>query len=177
LVRPNFITHYNRAEPFRSLTSLSKTELAATLKKLNETNSWGLNRFSDPEYLTRRSLVETQIQQQFISIGGKPLLSHPIYFFLGRNERFEENKNNKAHIIQLKDIAPDQISFTYGDSMFCFNEDYRQQKGGQYLSELCRRVYKIEDLDKIFSHENYQNSERLHIEAQLWVKPCGTNKF
>lgn len=171
MVIPNFITHYNRAEPFRSLTSLNEVELMAALKGMNENNSWGLNRFSDPEYLTRRSLVETKIREQFISIGGKPVLMNPIYFFLGRNERFEENKNNKAYILQLKDIPADQLSFTYGDSMFCFNEDYRQQKGGEYLSELCTHLYKIEDLNKIFSHPDYQHSAHLHIEAQLWVKP------
>lgn len=171
MVIPDFITHYNRAEPFRSLTSLNKTELAATLKEMNESNSWGLNRFTDSEYLPRRAIVEAKIREQFISRGGKPDLSHPIYFFLGRNERFEENKNNKAYIIQLKDISSAQVSFTYGDSMFCFNEDYRQQMGGVYLSELCPQIYKLEDLEKIFLHPDYKSEDRLHIEAQLWVKP------
>lgn len=177
MVLPDFITHYNRAEPFRSLTSLNEVELAAALKEMNENNSWGLNRFSDPEYLPRRAIVENKIRHQFISIGGKSDLTHPIYFFLGRNENFEINKNNKAYTISLKDIPDSQISFTYGDSMFCFNEDYRKLKGGAYLSELCPKLYKIEDLEKIFSHQDFKSSDCLHIEAQLWVKPCGTNKL
>lgn len=171
MVIPDFITHYNRAEPFRSLTSLNKIDLAAALKEMNESNSWGLNRFTDPEYLPRRAIVETKIRHQFISIGGKPILNHPIYFFLGRNKSFEENKSNKAYIIQLKDLSPFQISFTYGDSMFCFNEDYRKIKGGQYLSQLCAHVYKFEDLEKVVAHSDYKSEDRLHIEAQLWVKP------
>ena len=171
MVIPNFITHYNRAEPFRSLTSLSKTDLAAALKEMNESNSWGLNRFTDPEYLPRRAMVETKIRNQFISIGGSPHLTHPIYFFLGRNESFEENKSNKAYTIQLKDISALHVSFTYGDSMFCFNDDYRMLKGGPYLSELCPHIYRIEDLEKIFSHSDYKSENRLHIEAQVWVNP------
>jgi hypothetical protein len=55
--------------------------------------------------------------------------------------------------------------------MFSFNEDYRGLKGEGYLSELCRRVYKLEELPNIFSHADYQSPARLHIEAQLWITP------
>jgi hypothetical protein len=170
-VIPDFITHYYRAEPFRSLTSLNQAELEQALKGMNEQNAWGLNRYSDPEYLVRRKVVETKIRNQFVSIGGKPILSHPIYFFLGRNLKFEENKNNKAYILKLNNIPEAQISFTYGDSMFSFNEDYRQQKAAGYLSDLCSQVYRLADLPKIFSDPSFLAADRLHIEAQLWVNP------
>lgn len=166
---PDFITHYNRSEPFRSMSSVAPEKLPVVLSQLNETNAWGVARFSDPEYLKRRIIVEKKIRQEFIVKGGSPILVHPIYFFLGRSAQFEEYKNNKAYLIRLQDLPKNSISFTYGDSMFSYNEDYRLLKGKGYLSELCPQLYTYEELPQIFSHTDYHSEMRLHIEAQLWM--------
>ena len=171
---PDFITHYNRSEPFRSMSSLPKEELTGVLQNLNEVTTWGLGRFSDSEYLDRRMTVEEKIRREFIAKGGKPTLNHPIYFFLGRNQKFEENEKNKAYIIRLKDLPKDSVSFTYGDSMFCFNEDYRLIKGGSYLGSLSTHIYTEEELPVIFSRLDYHSESRLHIEAQLWIAPASS---
>lgn len=170
---PDFIVHYSRGEPFRSMSAVSKDKLAEILEGLNDKNAWGLSRFSDPAYLERRLAVEQRIRDEFIAKGGKPVLKHPIYFFLGRNIEFEKHERNKAYLIHLKDLPNAAVSFTYGDSMFSLNEDYRSLKGGGYSSELCPRVYRFEDLPYIFSHADYQLSSRLHVEAQVWIEPSG----
>lgn len=166
---PDFITHYSRGEPFRSISSVPSEKFTDVLKELNETNAWGLGRFSDPGYLERRLAVEQKIRREFAAQGGRPVLANPIYFFLGRNAQFEKHERNKGYIIRLIDLPKDAVSFTYGDSMFSLNEDYRCQKGEGYLSDLCPHVYKIEDLPRIFSHTDCQSPGRLHIEAQVWV--------
>jgi len=170
---PDFIIHYSRGEPFRSLSDVPKGELHRVLQELNEVNAWGLARFSDPEYIPRRVSVEQRLRAEFIIKGGRPTLGHPIYFFLGRNPQFEQHERNKSYLIRLENIPKDAISFTYGDSMFSLNEDYRKLKGEGYLSELCSHVYTFEDLPALFSHRDLLTDMRLHIEAQLWVSPSG----
>lgn len=167
---PDFITHYSRGEPFLSLSSVAKDNLQSVLNLLNESNAWGLNRFSDPVYLKQRILIEQKIRYQLITKGGKPELDHPVYFFLGRNARFEEHKKNIGYKINLKDIPLGAMSFTYGDSMFSLNDEYRKKLGGEYLTEQCCKVYGYNELDDLFSAIN-NRSDRLHIECQLWIKP------
>lgn len=171
---PDFITHYFRSEPFLSMSEVLPEKLPTILKELNETNAWGISRFSDPEYLKRRVKVERKIRQEFIEKGGKPVNEHPIYFFLGKNAQFEKNERNKSHLIQLQDLPNDSVSFTYGDSMFSHDHEYRRLKGHGYLSELCNNTYTFKELARIFCHVDYNSEMRLHVEAQLWVTPVAS---
>jgi len=172
---PDFIVHYSRGEPFRSLSGVPDGELSRVVQGLNEANAWGLVRFSDPEYLQRRVRVEQRLREEFINKGGHPTLSHPIYFFLGRNAQFEQHERNQGYLVRLDDLPMGAVSFTYGDSMFSLDEGYRKLKGGGYLSELCPHVYSLEDLPMLFSHSDLKTPGRLHIEAQLWVTPGGAS--
>lgn len=167
---PNFIVHYNRGEPFRSISEVSSESLPSVLNQLNESNSWGLNRFSDPEYLPRRLQVEKKIRLEFINKGGKPELEYPIYFFLGNNAQFEKHPSNVGYKINLSDIPHHAVSFTYGDSMFSMCANYRQKLGDEYQRHLCSKVYRVDELDSLFSAMGGV-SEKLHVECQLWVKP------
>jgi len=167
---PDFIVHYNRNEPFRSISEVSPDNLPTVLSQLDEGNSWGLSRFTDPEYLPHRLQVERRIRQEFIKKGGRPELSFPIYFFLGNNPRFEEHKSNIGYSINLKDVATDAFSFTYGDSMFSMCENYRRKMNDEYQSQLCSQVYRFDELEALYSAIN-RLSQKLHIECQLWIKP------
>lgn len=95
---PNFITHYARGKPFQSLSSLGKSNWAEVVSTLDETNAWGLSRFHDPDYLSSRVQTEKIIRRKFQEIGGKPILENPIYFFLGRNLRFEQHRGSIVRI-------------------------------------------------------------------------------
>lgn len=168
---PDFIVHYSRGEPFRSITSVDHADLSGVIEKLNETNAWSLARFSDQKYLSQRHDAEERMRSRFIEIGGQPVLKNPIYFFLGRHTRFEEHKKNVGYLIYLQDIDPRSISFTYGDSMFCFNVENRRQGGEKYLNPLCEELYTLETLPQLFAHQNFPKIEPLRIEAHLWDTP------
>lgn len=170
MITPDFIVHYNRGEPFRSISEVPQEKLRGVLSQLDESNSWGLGRFSDPEYLPRRIKVEQKIRREFIAKGGKPELHYPIYFFLGRNTRFEAHKSNIGYKIDLDNLPWKAISFTYGDSMFSMCENYRQKLGDEYQSHLCAQIYQLADLDALFSAIRDER-QKLHIECQLWIKP------
>jgi hypothetical protein len=168
---PDFIVHYSRSEPFRSMSSVLSNQWAAVIKDLSDTNVWGIKRFSDPDYLPRRLEVEKRIRSEFIEKGGKPMLQHPLYFFLGRHIGFEKHLQNNGYIINLKNILSESISFTYGDSLLAYNEDYRSQSGEKYKNSLCCQVFKMEGLESLFSHIDFQKGEPLSIEVQLWIMP------
>lgn len=167
---PDFIVHYNRGEPFRSISEVSQENLQSVLSQLNENNSWGLNRFLDPDYLPRRLKVEQKIRRELIIKGGRPELEFPIYFFLGRNNRFEEHKSNIGYRINLEKVLPQTVSFTYGDSMFSLCENDRQKWGDEYQSHLCSQIYRLADLKNLFSSMK-DTPQQLHIECQLWIRP------
>lgn len=171
-VVPDFITHYSRGEPFRSITGLAPSERQHVLKTLNETNAWGLNRFQDPEYLVKRIETERKIRSEFEKAGGCATLAHPIYFFLGTNLKFEEHSANRAYKISLRNLPDTSVSFTYGDSLLAFDEAYRKLSGERYQNPLCEKVFLKNDLRLLFSSPDYPEREPLHIEAQLWVNPA-----
>lgn len=168
---PSFITHYSRGAPFLSFTAMGRETWSELIKDLNETNAWGLSRFSDPNYLEDRLIAEKKIREEFISKGGKPELDHPIYFFLGRHKGFESHKSNVGYAIDLKDIAVDSVSFTYGDSMLAYIEKNRLLSGEEYQNSLCGSLYRIDCLKELFSHADFPKESPLSIEAQLWVLP------
>jgi hypothetical protein len=168
---PNFITHYSRSEPFRSITNVSQDRRIEIISNFNETNAWGINRFQDPEYLEKRFVIEKQMRDEFVTKGGKPELEHPIYFFLGRNDQFEKHNLNRGHKIFLKDVALDSVSFTYGDSMLAFDQAYRLQSGELYKNQLCGKIFLFHEIEELFSLNNFTGKNPLSIEAHLWAKP------
>jgi hypothetical protein len=168
---PSFITHYNRSEPFRSVTQSPQEMWPDVVQLLTDETSWGIRRFSDPEYLVQRLEVEKRIRNEFITKGGRPELKNPIYFFLGRNIRFEEHPGNKGYAIELRDINSDSISFTYGDSMLAYIEKYRNQSGEKYRNSLCAKVYRMDELKSLFAHPSFPPIDSLAVEVQLWRLP------
>ncbi len=171
IIPPNFVVHYSRGEPFRSITSFPKDEWQSIIDSLNSTSAWGLNRFADPQYLKQRVLAEAEVRKAFIAKGGRPQLEQPIYFFLGANQRFEEHKLNKGYKINLDDLESEQISFTYGDSMLAFIKENRDQSGPKYKNLLCDEVYRLEELGNVYSSVHFPDENQLAIEAQLWTIP------
>ena len=171
LVKPDFIVHYSRGEPFRSITSLSTDLREKTIADLTEKTAWGLNRFSNSEYLVRRLEVERSLRNDFIKRGGQPEIEHPIYFFLGRHSGFEAHPLNKRYEISLKDIPKALITFTYGDTMLSFFDDYRTLSGEKYQNSLCNKIFLMDELGELLSHVEYPKADPLYIEAQLWMKP------
>ncbi len=168
---PDLIVHYSRDEPFRSITSLAADQLEAVVNSLEERNSWGLNRFSDPCYMKQRFEVEKLMRAKFIELGGRPILSQPIYFFLGRNRCFEDHPLNIGYAIELAHIHKSSISFSYGDTMLSFNKENRKLAGEKYNNPLCDRLFGLDDLEELYWDHNFPRQSALAVEAHLWVQP------
>lgn len=168
---PNQIVHYSRGEPFRSITSVGREQIQQVVSKLDDKRAWGLARFSDPKYISQRFETEKILRQRFIEIGGRPTLHNPIYFFLGRHPIFESHDSNIGYSIELKDIDPYSVSFTYGDSMFSLIEENRELASAKYSNPLCAEIFWLETLPLLFSHPSFPKFDPLHVEVQLWVKP------
>jgi hypothetical protein len=164
------VVHYNRSEPFRSLTANPQEEWFTIVKGLNTDSSWGLDRFKDAEYLLRRCRVEQSLREEFVRAGGKPILKNPFYCFFGRNLNFEAaDQRNKGYVIELEKLSPHLVTFTYGDSLLGRDGDYRKLAGSSYVNSLCGKIFLIEDLDLLLNQVPERDS--LHIEVQLWFAP------
>lgn len=161
---PDFIVHYSRGEPFRSITAIPHEERSKVLAGLNDDNIWGLARYRDPVYLQSRLKVEEKLRKAFIEKGGQPVLTHPVYCFLGRHAAFEEHSKNRGFKIALDELPLNSVSFTLGDSMFGFDPELRLSQGEKYSSPLCGQVFKASELKDLIA-----GSRELHIEAQLWI--------
>ena len=152
------------------MTSVPDARFADVLGTLDETNCWGLKRFSDPEYLRRRRRVEDQIRVELISRGGHPELDRPIYCFLGRNQDFERSERNRGYSVALRDLPEGVLTFTYGDSLLGLDPDYRKVVGEDYSSHLCGRIFCFGDLAVL--RERTAVVPSLHVEVQLWARPA-----
>lgn len=168
---PNFIIHYSRGRPFQSITNSSSEERDKIIKSLNEESAWGLNRFQDSKYLEKRITTENRLRNAFVERGGKTEICRPIYFFLGHNLNFEKHPENRAYRIDLSKIPKDIISFTYGDSLLSFDDEYRNLSGEKYRNSLCAKIFLLNDLDELFSSDQYPDTDPLHIEVQFWDDP------
>lgn len=153
------------------MTSVPPDQFDFVVRSLDERSIWGLNRYSRPNYIRQRFEVESLMHAKFIEKGGKPVLSHPIYFFLGRNKRFEEHPLNVGYIIDLASIAKDSISFSYGDTMLSFNEENRKLAGEPYKNSLCNSLYMIDEIEALLENKLFPNKNALNIEAHLWTQP------
>jgi hypothetical protein len=165
---PNFIVHYNRSEPFRSITGHQEADWLEVVSGLDENKSWGLDRFKDTRYLKARADVERRMYEAFVSKGGSPKIHNPFYCFLGRSIGFESHPKNIGYIIYLKDIPANAVTFTYGDSLLAWDKDYRMQVGPKHESSLCEEIYPISELQSVLEK---MPMDPLHLEVQLWMNP------
>ncbi|MBK7892253.1 MAG: hypothetical protein IPJ84_15830 [Bdellovibrionales bacterium] len=111
------------------------------------------------------------MRARFVAMGGAPVLSAPIYFFLGRNKRFEEHPLNIGYAIDLVHLHRNSISFSYGDTMLSFNVENRKVAGEKYQNPLCDRLFMLDELEYLFSNDLSSSQSPLAVEAQLWVSP------
>ncbi len=188
--RPDFITHYylKGTQPFRSLSALDENEAIEIMRSLFDETVFGA-RFRDPgEYLRNRRRSERWVRDEFILKGGKPALDYPIYFVLGKSNWLKSRSPYRTlHSeiqIKLSDLAPNDISFTYPDSMISFwlgNEKpddlFLPALHGQVFtrSEILAIVEQKGDPEKSWN-TNLPATLAPYIEAQVW-NPEPLKKF
>ena len=153
--------------PLYSITRLSKQKAFALAKELaTENKGASFGRFADFEnYYPRRIRTEKWLYDCFISLGGKPVTKHPLYFVLHGsdylNEWFDKGKITK---ICLNNIDSKHISFTFGDSMAKMNKPERKDP---FLKEtLFELINKYNGDVSIFLDSIKE--QYTYIEAQIW---------
>jgi hypothetical protein len=129
-----------------------------------ETTAFG--RFADFEnYYPRRITTDEYLYEVFRSLGGKPKEKHPLFFVLQGSE-YLDNWFGKGgiHRIALKDIPPEHISFTLGDSSATLRKGmeltmYSKERLRSVLTEYSGSIHDY--MDEIAEKYTY-------IEVQLW---------
>jgi len=101
-----FLVNYRtpKCEPLKSITQLSEKEAIEVAKKLHQENPYdGFQRFGDDftKYYHHRIRTEKWLYDEFIVIGGRPQMAHPLYFFVhewdivdNANQQLKSPRNN-----------------------------------------------------------------------------------
>jgi hypothetical protein len=171
---PQFLTHYYRKRPFRTLTELSAGERARVVPKLRYPK-WASRRLHSAFYFEQRLRYEVVMYEQFVAKGGSPQRRRPHYAILGESEIWQ-GFNKHSLRIPLSAIPSSQLSFTYTDSWAVYVD--RDLDGNpiprkpQYGS-----VFRLEELHELFREYGWPGDRwkdepewehDLYVEAQIW---------
>jgi hypothetical protein len=175
---PDFLTHYTKRTPFRSLTARPRDAWPSLLAGLTTDNTLAHARFGHPGYLEHRFALEERLRAEFLLRGGRPVLDHPYYLVLGRSPWFERHEPELiAARIRLAAIDPGVVSFTYGDSW----TSYALCDGSwPRADELARphhgRLYLLAEILELVAELGVPTGPTRecpdhYVEAQLWAEP------
>lgn len=173
---PKFLHHYYEMSnaPFRNITELGYEHAIKIQSQISE----GLNSKRPANYVELRLTLENRIREQFILKGGNPKRKDPFYFTLGECNWAKSWYVNPGVIkIPLSDFKPENISFTYPDSMVSF-QFFDEPKLKTYKKGCNGKVFLFSEIPGLIrayglpSEENSQREERFkydkYIEAQVW---------
>ena len=131
-----------------------------------------LPRSYDLNYIKRRMETEQKLFSLFKDKGGKPQKNHPYYLTLGNCDRwfFGERHCFGSLIFNLDEFDPDTISFTYGDSIPTFMDEFDDGK------EYRRQVYTLSEIKELIRTYGYpqewnplaEQGPENYIEVQVW---------
>jgi hypothetical protein len=176
------LTHYHHKndDPFQNLSSLADEEALSVISNLRDREGLVYRRFRNPEqYLKQRRETENWVRQEFIKKGGQPASVYPHYFVIERARWIEAGYNGESLALQFPVSAfqPEQVSFTYPDSMISYwlksqtdQVFYRPEYHGQVF--VLSEIRKVIDAFGVPSEEWQTEKTRkydLFIEAQVWA--------
>jgi hypothetical protein len=173
---PKFLFHYYELDngPFRNITEYGLKKAESIQNQISK----GFNSKRPDNYIDLRFSLEKRIKEQFILKGGKPNRNDPFYFTLGECNWAKSWYVNPGVIkIPLTDFKPNQISFTYPDSMVSF-QFYDEPKLATYRKNCNGQVFILSEISNLINEyglpteEKSQTQENLkfdkYIEAQIW---------
>ena len=112
--------YYPGTDPWKNIMALPEEEAFRIAAKLaaEHPNTTSFGRFADfGNYYPARKRADEFVRNEFIRLGGKPLLPHPYSFTLLECDYLRKWFDCKEKIvIDLEDVPDDQVSFTFGDS-------------------------------------------------------------
>lgn len=146
-----------------------------------------LPRSYNQEYISRRLKTEQKLYDLFKAKGGKPQRMHPYYltleacdkWFFGRKHCFG------SLAFDISEFDANAISFTYGDSIPTFMDEYDDGK------EYRKKVYTLEEIKDLIKRYGLpqewnpmeEHGPENYIEVQVWsdqpiisYRPCGYPK-
>lgn len=165
-----FIVNYCHPNcvPLKNIMRLPKEEAFAVAKELSEQNpeTTAFYRFADFEnYYPLRLTVDCLLYEQFVALGGKPEVEHPLSFVLGQSEFLHDWFGGGGTVTRysLDNISDDAVSFTFGDSCSTY------QRTGEITvltkPMLLERIRESGSFEKFMEH--VETSCR-YVEVQLW---------
>lgn len=175
-ILPNdlYITNYcdGRCTPFQSISRLSVEAAHALARDLSQHRGdafTSFSRFGQEDfhgYYEKRLRTEAWLYGKFLSLGGKPQTSHPLYFVLGHSDFlkawYEDGHETR---LRLADIQPNHVSFTYGDSMSQLDKPSRLDPFTKdTLMDFIRKDHNM----NVHEFLNALNRDNRYIEVQLW---------
>ena len=166
--------------PLRTITSLDFEKAFAILSDFQAENP-NLTHPNIEWFLKRRYEMEKIVRDKFISIGGRPVNSSPVYLTLGANEGMKTWFENTAWLkIPVSEFDLDTVSFTYGDMFPVFNKSLNTGE------EWWEQVYRYDDILRLINKYGYPvdpiydsikgifpkdkpiNQHLKYIEAHVW---------
>ncbi len=163
--------HLNRAKDiFSNLTQLDYNSVDEYLAFIKENNL--AIRSYDEHYLRQRFNTEAVLYKQFVLKGGKPRIKHPYYFTLSKCDTWFYGVKKCFGCVEfsLEEFDPNVLSFTYGDSVPTFMEEF--QDGKEYRSQVYTYAEIINIIDKYGMPNVWNPVEKFgpenYIEVQVW---------
>jgi hypothetical protein len=184
---PSYITHYYEEErgPLKSVSALPREDAREVIRKITALNE-GFSNNRPPAYIDWRLDVEDWLLKGFKEKGGKPAIKCPHYFVLGHCDwLLSWYKNGRSLKVNLQDIPPSQITFTYPDSMVSYQlyqyytlknnpyfkeDDHREYHGKVYLLSELKDVITKHGLPKGHFENGQASSHEMYIEIQVWAE-------
>ena len=118
-------------------------------------------KFINPDidgFLQKRYDRDKKLRDMFISHGGKPTRTTPVYMMLGEHKQWESAYENLAVIkIPLEEFDRLSVSFTYGDSFAIFNPSLFGKE------EYWNRLYFVDEIK-----DSHINHHLKYVEAHVW---------
>jgi len=161
---------YNIKEPFAKITDINSSNVQEYLKFIDEKSL--ARKTYNTNYINKRLETEKKIRNRFIEKGGKPILEHPHYLVLENCDYwfFKEKNAFASLVIESAKFSKDIVSFTYGDSIPTFDNEF--DDGKEYRKE----VYTIDEIEGIINkyslpqlwNYNSQYGPENYIEVQIW---------
>lgn len=154
-------------------------DIFAGVSDLGLTSSYDVDRFRkllprnyDSRYIQRRAKTEKILYELFKAKGGVPKKKYPYYLTLGCcDEWFFGKKHFFGNLVfELEEFDPEVVSFTYGDSIPTFMEEFNDGK------EYRKNVYTLKEIKNLIQKYGYpqqwntfaEHGPENYIEVQIW---------
>lgn len=151
--------HEKSLPPFLTLTTLPFDEARDLLVSLN-------TRIPDIDFfLTRRYEMEKIVRDAFVSKGGRPANTAPVYMTLGANKGLSTWFREPAVIkIPVCEFDPGTVSFTYGDTFPVFKQSLNTGE------EWWGKVYFYDEILALYKKYGLPENPEYHMTNGVYPK-------